>query len=699
MTRSGLESVFSPSSIAVVGASRHKGKIGYEILRNLVLGEYQGTIYPVNPKAVSIHGIPAHPTVEAIPGPVDLAIITVPVDIALDAVEACGRKGVRGLVVITAGFREVGGAGLDREERLVELCRTYGMTMVGPNCMGVINTQPEVRMNATFAPTPPLRGKISLVTQSGALGVAILDHAKSLGVGFAKFCSLGNKAQVSLNDLLAAWKDDPETGIILAYIENFGNPKNFVRIARALTKKKPVIAVKAGRTEAGGRATVSHTGSLGGSDIAADAAFTQTGVMRANSIEELFDYAMAFARQPLPKGKRVAIITDAGGPAIMCTDFLIQQDMEMATLSEATVESMRAWAPPEASLRNPVDLIASAGAEEYRKAVEAVMKDPNVDALIAIYVPPIVTEEVAVAQAIIEGAKAAKKPVLCNFLGRSEASPGFVELVRNSIPSYLFPESAARTIAMMYRHREYLEREEGDYPRFEVDREAARRILDRAKREGRTRLGETEAMELLRAYGFKIAKGRFCKDTEEAEDAAAKIGYPVAVKAVGPKIVHKTEFGAVALEIRSSEELRAACGRMERRLRKAKVEVDGFLVQEFVRAGKETIIGMNRDKVFGPLLAFGLGGIYVEWLKDVAFGLAPITDMDAVRMIRSIRTYPLLEGVRGEKACDVHALADALLRLSVLVEDFDEITEIDLNPVAALEKGKGYKVIDARIVL
>ena len=694
-----LEPIFNPRSIAVIGASRHRGKVGYAIMRNLIMNEYQGKLFPVNPKADSVWGIKAYPSVLDIPDSVDLAIIMIPADLVEGVVEECGKKGVRGLVVITAGFREIGPVGEAREKTLKDLAKKYGMVLVGPNCMGVINTHPEVRMDATFAPTPPLQGHLSFLSQSGALGVAILDHAKNLQLGFAKFVSLGNKTDVSGNDCLVSWEDDPETDVILMYLENFGNPKNFVRIARALTKKKPVIAVKAGRTEAGGRATVSHTGSLGGSDIAADAAFTQTGVMRANSIEELFDYAMAFARQPLPKGKRVAIITDAGGPAIMCTDFLIQQDMEMATLSEATVESMRAWAPPEASLRNPVDLIASAGAEEYRKAVEAVMKDPNVDALIAIYVPPIVTEEVAVAQAIIEGAKAAKKPVLCNFLGRSEASPGFVELVRNSIPSYLFPESAARTIAMMYRHREYLEREEGDYPRFEVDREAARRILDRAKREGRTRLGETEAMELLRAYGFKIAKGRFCKDTEEAEDAAAKIGYPVAVKAVGPKIVHKTEFGAVALEIRSSEELRAACGRMERSLRKAKVEVDGFLVQEFVRAGKETIIGMNRDKVFGPLLAFGLGGIYVEWLKDVAFGLAPITDMDAVRMIQSIRTYPLLEGVRGEKACDVHALADALLRLSVLVEDFDEITEIDLNPVAALEKGKGYKVIDARIVL
>ncbi|HLB68517.1 MAG TPA: acetate--CoA ligase family protein [Thermoplasmata archaeon] len=694
-----LDPIFNPRSIAIIGASRHRGKVGYMIMRNLITNEYQGKLFPVNPNADSVWGIKAYPSVLDVPDTVDLAIITIPADLVLPVVEQCARKGVKGLVVITAGFREIGPVGEDRERRLKEVARKHGIALVGPNCMGVINTHPEVQMDATFAPTPPLRGHLSFLSQSGALGVAILDHAKSLQLGFAKFVSLGNKADVSGNDCLLSWEHDPETRVILMYLENFGNPKNFARIARRLTKKKPVIAVKAGRTEAGGRATVSHTGALGGSDIAADAIFAQTGVMRANSIEELFDYAMAFARQPLPRGKRVAIITDAGGPAIMCTDFLIQQGMEMATLSESTVDSMREWAPPEASLRNPVDLIASAGPEEYRQAVKAVLKDPSVDALIVIYVPPIVTEEVAIARAIIEGARGSDKPVLCNFLGRSEDSPGFVELVQHTIPSYLFPESAALTVAMMYRYREYLERDEGEFPKFDVDREAAKRILARAKAKGWSRLPELEAMDLLRAYGLQIATTKFCRDAQEAEAAAGEIGYPVALKAIGAKLVHKTEYGAVALDIRGSEELRDACGRMEKRLHKAQIPFDGFLVQEFVRGGKETILGMNRDKVFGPLIAFGLGGIYVEWLKDVAFGLAPMTDMDARRMIRSIRTYPLLEGVRGEKPSDVDALQEALLRLSALVTDADEINEVDLNPVAALENGKGYKVIDARIVL
>src|SRR3990170_2346709 len=605
-----LDPIFRPRSIAVIGASRTQGKIGHTLMKNLIVNEFQGKLFPVNPKADSVWGVKAYPTILDVPDPVDLAIITIPAEIALGAVEQCAAKGVKGLVVITAGFREIGPAGEAREDRLREVCRAHGIALVGPNCMGVINTHPDVRMDATFAPTPPLRGPVSFLSQSGALGVAILEHARNLNLGFSMFASLGNKADVSGNDLLEAWEKDPDTKVVLMYLENFGNPKNFVRIARRATKRKPVVAVKAGRTEAGGRATASHTGSLGGSDVAAEAVFTQTGVLRADSIEELFDAAMAFSKQPLPKGKRVAIVSDAGGPAIMCTDFLIQHGMELAT-----------------------------------------------------------------------------------------HSPGFVHLVENNIPSYLFPEDAAKTVSTMHRYKEYLERDEGVFPRFEVDREAARRVLETANTEGRTRLREAEAMELLQAYGFRTAAIRTAKNAEEAARVAREIGYPVVLKAVGPDLVHKTEYGAVALDLRTGPQVREACARMEKGLQKAGVSWDGFVVQEFVKGGRETILGMTRDRVYGPLLAFGLGGIYVEFLKDVAFGLAPLTDADAMRMIRSIRTYPLLEGVRGETPSDLPALSEALQRLSLLVTDFDEIAEVDLNPVAALEKGQGYKVLDARIIL
>src|SRR5436853_1650317 len=429
MPEDALQAIFSPRSIAVVGASRHPGKIGYEILRNLIVNEYQGILYPVNPNARSIHGIRAYPTVRDIPDPVDLAVITVPADLAIAAAEECGRKGVRALVVITAGFREIGGVGIEREERLLRICREHGMTMIGPNCMGVINTHPEIRMDATFAPTPPLPGGISLVTQSGALGIAILEHAKSLGIGFAKFCSLGNKAQVSLNDLLEMWRSDSDSKIVLAYIENFGNPANFVRIGRATTKEKPVIAVKSGRSEAGSRAAMSHTGSLGGSDLAAEAVFAQTGVLRAASIEELFDLAMAFSLQPLPQGRRVAVVSDAGGPAVVCVDELVGHGLRHAEFSPATDVFMRPWAPPEASLRNPVDLTPQASLEDYRQALDAVLRDEGVDAAIAIYVPPVRIDELEVARAVWTTAKEHGKPVLANFLGRSEESPGFAALV------------------------------------------------------------------------------------------------------------------------------------------------------------------------------------------------------------------------------------------------------------------------------
>jgi acetyltransferase len=554
-------------------------------------------------------------------------------------------------------------------------------------------------MDATFAPTPPLRGGISLVTQSGALGIAILEHAKSLGVGFAKFCSLGNKAQVSLNDLLENWRTDADTKTILAYIENFGNPSNFVRVARRTTRDKPVIAVKSGRSEAGSRAAASHTGSLGGSDLAAEAVFAQTGVLRANSTEELFDLAMAFSLQPLPGGNRVAIVSDAGGPAIMCVDELVAQGMRLADLSPATRASMQRWAPPEASLRNPIDLTPQASLEDYRQALEAVLADDAVDAVVAIYVPPVRPDELEVARAVWQTAKEHPKPVLCNFLGRAVDSPGFVELVAHGVPSYLFPEGAARSLAAMYRYAEYRNRDEGEVRSFDVDRTAGERILARARSEGRRQLRTEDANALLTAYGIRAAAARFVPHIEGLPKAAAAIRYPVVLKAMGPEIVHKTELQAVLLGLRDEKALVEGAARISRRLQEARLTLEGFQVQEFVEGGKEVILGMVRDKVYGPLLAFGLGGIYVEYLKDVSFGVPPLTDRDAMRMIESIRTFPVLRGVRGEEPRDIDALQEAILRLAQLVSDFPSIEELDLNPIIALRRGQGYRAVDARIVL
>ena len=524
MHEEGLRAIFSPSTVAVVGASRTPGKIGYEILHNLVEMGYKGRLYPVNPKADEVQGLKAYPSVLDVPEALDLAVITVPAAFALDAVEECGKKGVKGLVVITAGFREVGGAGEDRERDLLDLCDRYGMTMIGPNCMGVINTHPDTRLDATFATTPPLPGHISLVTQSGALGVNMLERAKSLSVGFAKFCSLGNKAQVSLNDLLRMWGDDPETDIIMAYIENFGNPQNFVRIAREVTKRKPIIAVKAGRSEAGGRAAASHTGSLGGSDLVAEAIFSQTGVVRASSIEELFDYAAAFSMQPLPKGNRIAVVTDAGGPGVMAVDEVVSQGLEAAEFSPETLEYLRSWAPAEAALRNPVDLTPEASLEDYGRALDAVLEDPKVDACLAIYVPPVRGDETLWAKMAVERIRKHRRTVLCNFLARTEDSPGFVTLVTSGLPAYLYPESAARSLAAMYRYAQYLERDEGEPHTFDVARAKAGAILDTVASLGRERLSEMEASEFLQAYGLTTARARFCRTIDEAAAAGKDLG-------------------------------------------------------------------------------------------------------------------------------------------------------------------------------
>ncbi len=444
---------------------------------------------------------------------------------------------------------------------------------------------------------------------------------------------------------------------------------------------------------------VSHTGSLGGSDLAAEAVFAQTGVLRANSIEELFDFAMAFSLQPLPGGNRVAVVSDAGGPAIMCVDELVAQGLRLAELGPATVEFMRSWAPPEASVRNPIDLTPQGSLDDYRRAIDAVLADDGVDAAVAIYVPPVRVDEVDVARAIWETARKHRKPVLCNFLGRAEDSAAFVELVTHRVPSYQFPESAARALAAMFRYARYREREEGEVQALPVDRARAKTVLARAQGDGRMRLDVDEANAFLEAYGIHTAKTRLARGIENLATAAKEIGYPVVLKAAAPNLVHKTELQAVLLDVRSEKDLLDGASRMVHQLRGHGIEIARFVVQEFVRSGIEVILGMTRDKVYGPCLVFGLGGIYVEFLKDVAFGLPPLTDRDALRMIESIRTYPLLRGARGERPRDVNALQEAILRLAQLVSDFNEIQELDLNPVMALEDGLGYRAVDARIVL
>ena len=680
------DAILRPRSIAVIGASRTPNTIGWQILDNLLRFGFNGPLFPVNPKADTIHSIRAYPSVEAIPDPVDLAIVVVPKHLVQGVAEECGRKGVKGLVVITAGFAEVGGEGITREAKLLETVQRHGMRMVGPNCMGVLNSNPDFSMNATFAPTMPPYGPVGFISQSGAMGLSILDYAEELGIGIHQFVSVGNKADVSGNDLLVYWADDPEIRVILMYLESFGNPRRFYQIARELTRKKPIFVVKAGRTAAGARAASSHTAALAGTDLAADALMEQCGVMRAQTVEELFDYAMAFPRLPLPKGNRVAIVSNAGGPAIILADACESLGLSVSELSAETQAAIRRRVPDEAAVRNPVDLIASATAETYRDVLALILEDPNVDAVIVSVVPPPLGSKAKdVAEAIVQVAASRRDiPVMAVLMGRQGIPAGMRELLTAGMPGYIFPESAARALAAMNRYRQWLERPMGTEHRFPADAGRVAGILKGAAAEGRDKLTETESMEVLGAYGIPTVPWRRAASADEAVAAAKAIGFPVVLKVISASIVHKSDVGGVVLGLSSEKEVREGYARMLQRVReRAGVVPDAVFVQAMIPGGRETIVGSTRDPRAGPLLMFGLGGLAVEVLKDVVFRVHPVTDVDAREMVRAIRGFGFLEGVRGEPAVDLVALQEIIQRVSQLVGEHEDILEMDINPLVA----------------
>jgi acetyl coenzyme A synthetase (ADP forming)-like protein len=693
-----LEPFFEPESVAVVGASRHGGTIGYQILDNLLRHGYRGVVYPVHPTARAVHSIRAYATVLDIPDPVDLAVVVVPKDAVPGVVDQCGRKGVKALVVITAGFKEVGGHGIERERALLEQVRSHGMRLVGPNCMGVLNTDAAVCMNATFAPTMPPEGPMSFMSQSGALGVTILDYAAEYGIGIRHFVSVGNKPDVSGNDLLEYWERDPSTKVILMYLENFGNPRRFTHIARRVTRTKPIVVVKSGRTVAGARAATSHTGALAAGDDATDALLAQCGVLRADSVEELFDIAMALEEQPVPAGNRVAILTNAGGPGIIIADALESAGLEVGELTEDTRARLREVLPLEASVRNPVDMIASATGESYRAALDLVLGDPGVDAAVAAFVPPLGIRQIDVAASIVEARRLHPgKPVLAVLMGREGLPEGKAQLHEAGIPAYIFPESAARALAAMYRYRRWLDRPLSEPTVFEADRERVSALIAAARAEGRDGLLEHEALAVLGAYGIATVEHRVAADEDEAVAAAEGLGFPVVVKALSPDVVHKTELGAVRLDLRTADDVRAAVREIGDALREAGAHHDlrGWLVERFLARGRETIVGVSSDPSFGPVLMFGIGGIYVEALGDVVFRTHPVSREDAEDMIGSVRARTLLDGVRGEPGVDRGALADTLQRVSQLVGEHHAILELDINPLLAFPEGA--TAVDARI--
>ncbi|MFL5540969.1 MAG: acetate--CoA ligase family protein [Longimicrobiaceae bacterium] len=697
-----LDSLLAPKSIAVIGASRAPNTIGWQILDNLLRHGYTGAVYPVNPSARSVHSVPAYASVEEIPDEVEMAVVVVPKQHVCAVAEACGRKGVKGLVVISAGFREVRGEGVAREEALRGVAKRHGMRLVGPNCMGVLNTAPEVSMNATFAPTMPPPGPVAFMSQSGAMGVTILDYAAEYGIGISQFVSVGNKADVSGNDLVRHWSADERTRVILMYLENFGNPRTFVRLAREITKTRPIVVVKSGRSVAGARAASSHTGALAGADSAVGGLLRQCGVLRAETVEEMFDLAMAFSHQPIPRGNRVAIVTNAGGPGIIIADACEASGLAVAELTEATRARLATQLPEEASVQNPVDMIASATAESYRMAVEAVLADPQVDGVIAAFVPPLGIRNQDVAQAIVDAAAGPRdKPVLAVLMGREGLPQGLADLNAAGIPGYRFPESAVRALAAMHRQGAWQRRPAGEVRAFDVDRERVAAIISRARAEERKKLSETEVMEVLAAYGIPVAPWRVARTPEEALAAAEAIGWPVVLKTISPAIVHKSDVGGVYVGVEDAEELARAWTQVAvdapRRAGAGADAVEGVLVQKMVGGGKETIVGMTSDPQFGPVLMFGLGGIYVEALGDVVFRVHPVSDVDAAEMVRSIRGHALLRGVRGEPASDTAAVEEVIQRISRLVGDHDEIRELDVNPWLAFPQGG--VAVDGRIAL
>ncbi len=695
---SALKLFFTPRAVAVVGASRKRGTIGGEIFHNLLSYGFQGPVYPVNPLAEVVQSVPAYSSVEAIPGPVDLAVIVVPAARVIEAAAACGRKGVKALVVISAGFSETGPEGQAKQAELIRVCRETGMRLIGPNCMGIANTDPSVRLDATFAPTEPPHGRVGFSSQSGALGLAIFEYANSLGLGLSTFISVGNKADISGNDLLRYWESDQGTDVILLYLESFGNPKKFSQIARRVGRKKPIVVVKSGRSAAGARATSSHTGALiAASDVTVDALFRQAGVIRTDTLAELFDVASLLGNQPLPKGNRVGIITNAGGPGILCADACEARGLEVPLLSEDSQKHLRDFLLPGASAVNPVDMIASAPAEHYRRSVEIVAADPNTDALIVIFTPPLVTRAEDVTRAIVEalGRIGRDKPILTVFLS-ANASPEELRSPDVRIPSYAFPETAAIALARAARYREWRERPESLPPEFEdIRRDEAAAIVATALSRGDGWLTADEIATLFSCYGLPLIEQRIVRSPEEAGATAEQIGSEVALKVIAPGVIHKTEAGGVRLHLRGAAEVCEAAREIEKQLLSRGQPATGFLVQRMAETGIEMIVGVVHDQQFGPVVACGAGGVQVELLRDVSVRLTPLSKEDASEMIRGLKTYPLLTGFRGGPRCDVVALEEGLLRVSALVEDIPQIAELDCNPFVVYKQGA--VILDARV--
>ena len=692
-----MRSFFAPRSVAVIGASRRRGTIGGEVFHNLISTGFNGPVYPVNPSSPVVQSVSAYKSVIDCPGPVDQAVIVVPAVHVLDAARECAAKGVKTLVIISAGFSETGEEGLRRQRALMAVCREAGMRVIGPNCMGIINTAPDVRLNATFAPDFPPAGRVGFLSQSGALGLSVIDYAKQLGLGISTFASAGNKADISGNDLMNYWESDEDTDLILLYLESFGNPRKFARIARRIGKKKPIVVVKSGRSAAGARATSSHTGALiAASDVTVDALFQQAGVIRTATLEGLFDVASLLANQPPPKGRKVGILTNAGGPGILCADACEASGLEVAELSEGAVNELKSFLPAEAAVVNPVDMIASATPEDYRRSIDVLAKSGEVDAIIVIFIPPLVTRAEDAARAIRAAVRDinGELPVLAVFMSARGVPPELRE-GDVGIPSYAFPEDAALALARVVDYGVWRSEPEGAVMEFGREhREEAASVIARSLADGPGWLSPEAVATLLDCYEVPVAHQKLV-GVDEVGRVAEAMGGPVALKAVAPGLIHKTEAGGVRLGVSGGDEATKVAAQMAEGVRAAGHELEAVLVQRMVPQGVEMLVGVVNDKSFGPVIACGAGGTTVELLKDVQVRITPLTDKDVHDMVRGLSVFPLLEGYRGGARSDIPALERILMKISALVESHPEIVEMDCNPVVVLPEGA--VVVDARI--
>jgi len=701
MKNKNFKQIFYPKSIAVVGATNTPGTVPSDIFTNIMRSGYPGPIYPVSPGNATISGAKAYKYVVDIPHPVDLAVIVFPSSVCALALKQCGQKRIKAAIVISAGFKEIGTKGKELEDQLKAIADEYEMSIIGPNCLGVINADAAVQLNASFARKMPEEGAIGFLSQSGALCTAVLDYALNKHIGFSKFVSFGNKADINEVDLLQYLLSDEKTKTILLYLEEIGLGRKLIQLLKSNPSKKPILALKAGRTSDGIAAAQSHTGAMTGSDEVCDAAFKQLGIIRAQNIEEMFNHAIALTYQPIPKSNRIAIVTNAGGPGVMATDASIESDLELAKFSPDTKKILKKSLPRMANTQNPVDLIGDARADRYDAALTSISRDDNVDGALCILTPQSMTDIEAIAHLVCRVEKEITKPLLCSFMGGTDVLNGIEMLQKRHIPHYTLPESACQSFAAAVRYKRWLSRPQSKVRNFKVNRSRAKEIIEKYLDRGQSYLSEPDALEILNSYGFPILNYKIAKTAKQAASFSEEIGFPVALKISSSSVLHKSDIGGVRINLKNKKEVTQGFKQIidTVQAQKRDAQILGVIVEQMAPPGKEVIMGIKRDPSFGPVVMFGSGGVYVELIRDIAFRVAPITELDVQEMMKETRSYVLLSGIRGDRPADIGSVEECLERLSQLAMDFPQINELDINPLIVHEKGKGAHIIDARIML